>query len=537
VIRPAVVALLGATAIATANASAAAAPARRDVIASELALAGADAPIVVRADASGVHDLIAALRARVPALLRGPLDDALASLAQQLGGDPFAPAGWTALGFDPSRPMVVAIGRTTGPDVLAFAGERDPLVPGGAPPSPTKPTTATLAVEVRVVIPIGDAAIATRTGARLASMLREASIASADATIDASSRTLVLAISDTRDDRAKARLAPRAPASARLRDPTAAALTNAAPIAVHVEPLRLAETMFWRRARGGIPAAPTHEIFVTLRDLARPIAPMIAGPIGHAGAAIEIHGDAIHADLTVAIAPRSPLAITLARTVDSALPRAADTPDAALHLHSYLADVAALSELPSAGMTFDLPPEPFFPYGGLSPLIEIVSAPYALGAAVTHVAHAEPAARPMLAGIRDAALVIDTVGTDFASSRATLEVAVTRDASTALQPLLSTIWGTPATAAFTSWGQGPIRPFARTLGATTTVGVAIRDSAASYLQHTRTSPAPPRGTVLELHATAAALALVHPIASLAGTLDATARWDGRALHIDATIAP
>jgi hypothetical protein len=100
------------------------------------------------------------------------------------------------------------------------------------------------------------------------------------------------------------------------------------------------------------------------------------------------------------------------------------------------------------------------------------------------------------------------------------------------------VWGAGTLdAGVTTWGAGPVRAFSRGLGKTITIGAAIRDSAPAYLAHTRAAPAPPKGTVAELHASAAALALVHPLGALAGTLDASLRWDGRALAIDATLAP
>ena len=94
-------------------------------LADEMKLAGAaDAPIVARIDPNALPAIEAAIRARVPMLLRSSFDHAMSSIAQQLGGDPFTPDGWRALGLDPSKPILIAAG--VDHDITAIVAVGDP---------------------------------------------------------------------------------------------------------------------------------------------------------------------------------------------------------------------------------------------------------------------------------------------------------------------------------------------------------------------------------------------------------------------------
>jgi hypothetical protein len=491
----------------------------------ELREAGAaEAPIVIRLDAralTGLHDLV---RSRVPSLLRGGLDAALDQLAAQLGGSPFTDDGWRAMGLEPPRPIVSAAGRTTEP-----------------PFATARAATGAILVDVRAIVPVADPAAAARTIARVQTIAPDLVFGPPRRTL--SIDLVIPAETATADEIRAARpalLAARstdAAVAARLRDPTAAALAGTAPLALHVAPAQLADTLLWLRL-GRQAATPTPDAIAFVRDLARPLAPILAGPLGTFGASAELRHDTLAVHAAWAVETPSPLATALARTSDSGLPRPSDTPDAALHLHSYVAGLAALDALHASGMTFDLPAEPFFPFGGLSPLVDIVGWPYALGATIAHVETADPRARPIFAGTRDGVLVVQTLGADVDHTAAAFEVAFAPDAAATVRRATTAVYGDGATAGgVTTWGAGRVRVFARTVGTIDTVGAALRDAGDAYRALPRKAPPAPHDLVLELHAAPAALALVSPLAVFAGALDLSARWDGHALQIDATLSP
>jgi len=444
----------------------------------ELEEAGAaEAPIVVRIDVEGARGLVELVRSRVPSFLRGGFDDQVASIAASLGGDPFTPDGWKQLGLDPKRSIVIAIGRSN----ASMAG-------------------------IRAVVPVADPARAAQTIVRaqaLAPALRFGAPGRGKTlTID------LVAPTDAGD--AGDGSALFTPVPPKKLD----ALLGPEPIAILIKPQRLAETM--QRLRGRDPT-----------ELA-PVAGILGFPLGDLAATISIRNAILTVHARWEVAPKSALSRALATTIDSGLPRPADTPDAALHVHSYVAP-RELAALDPTHMTFDLPSSPYFPAGGLYPLLQIMAWPYSIGATIAHVNSADARAKPIFDGLRDAVLVVQTIGDDLDHTSAAFEIALDRTAFDELRVLITKVWG----AAPGLVDHGRIRPFARG----TSLGVAIQDSGPAYLAIVRHAPAPPKDLVFEAHAAPAALALLSPLAVFAGALDLSARWDGHAIAIDATLSP
>jgi hypothetical protein len=520
----------------SARADAAAPPA---ALVDELMQAGAaEAPIVVRIDPAALPSVRTFVRARVPWLLRDPFDDGLGAFAGLLGGDLFTPDGWKLLGLDPSRPVVIAIGRTTGARVLAAQHERAPIVRGGARPADGVRAQERLLVDVRVIVPVADRLRAAQAIARAAQIMPALAFGEPGRTLQID---LVIAPGPDGDEYALASMpvvearSTRRAVLTRLRDAGGEMLASAAPIALHVDPRRLVETALWLRAAElADDAGPRVD---EVRTSFAQLDPTITGTFGALGATIDLQGGTAAVHATIAVAPRSALATALATTADSGLPRPTDTPDAALHVHSYVAAISALIAAPRGGMTFDLPSQPSFEAGRLAPIFDALAWPSELGATMAHVVDAEPRARGIFDGLGDAVLVASSIGPDLPRSAAALEVAVTPDADAALHAVIDAVWGAPHAGAVTTWGDGRVRPFARTLPHGRAIGAALGGSGAAYLALARHAPAPAAGVVLELHAAPDALGLVAPLATFAGTLDLTARYQAPALAIDATLSP
>jgi hypothetical protein len=526
-----------ALAILAVGSSAAAAPA--PALVDEMVSAGAaEAPIVVRIDPAALPSVRAFARSRVPWPLRDPFDDALGALGGALGGDPFTADGWRALGLDPTRPIVIAIGRTNGARVLAAQGERAPIVAGGEHPAASARDPEPLLVGVRAIVPVADPRRAAAAIARAQQLAPALAFGAPGKTL---AIDLVLAPGPDGTDVV---LAPthmvearstRNDVLARLRAPAADVLAGAAPIALHVDPRRLVETGLWLRAAAlGDRGGPRVDV---IRASAAPIAPILQSSFRALGATVELHEGTATVHASLALVPRSRIATAIAVTRDSGLPRPADTPDAALHVHSYVAGLSALIATPGM-MTYDLPSRPSFDPGPPGPLFDALAWPTELGATMSHVVDAEPRARGIFDGVGDAVLVAATIGPDLDHTAAALEVALQPDAAAQVRPLIDAVWGASrAAGGVTSWGAGRVRPFSRALPHGDGIGAALGDSAPAYLALTRAAPAPPAGVVLEVHAAPDALGLLDPIATFAGTLDLTARAQPAALAIDATLSP
>jgi hypothetical protein len=503
-----------------------------------MAAGAAEAPIVMRIDPAELPALHAFARSRVPWPVREAFDDGLGSFTGLLAGDPFTPDGWGMLGLDPTKPIVIAIGRTTGSRVLGAQGERDPIIKGGERPDRTARPPATLLVDIRVIVGVTDPTRARVAIARAKRLLPGLRFGDPGKTL-----AIDLELGPGGDDHVGLAAAALAGATstrkavlARLRAAGADVLTGSAPIALHVDPRRLLETALWLRAdevadRNG---PRVDEVRAEVAE----VDPVLRASFGALGATIDLQGGTATVHATLAVVPRSPVAAALAATRDSGLPRPADTPDAVLHVHSYVAALSALITPPTGAMTFDLPARTAFDAGDASAVVDGLAWPAELGATMAHVVAVEPRSRVIFDGIGDAVLVAQSIGDDLPHSAAALEVAVSADADAALRPLIDAVWGaSQSNAGVTTWGGGRVRPFARSLPHARTIGAALGDSAPAYLTLARTAPPPAPGTVLELHAAPVALGLVTPLAVFAGTLDLTARYDAATVAIDATLSP
>ena len=519
------VALTLALTFALGGAPAAAAPARGAQLTPSLAdVSAAEAALVVRADVDALAALTDVAIARGNLLERTALTMVRAQLAEATGDDPTTRRGWTALGLDPDRPLVIAV---------------RPLNHG----DPSPPWRVSLRV------PIADRKRLQRTLARFETWVHASAVTFTRgvppefAGRRVTSFRLPRAIGFVRlDARALAidvvpmQGADQSPASlarfitdrsspaaidALLASDAGAALAVPG-VDVWIDPQAVARTSLLTRGWSPRDAGPCNLTCVVLR-----------GPLGPLGVSFGTRGATITVAARWQVEAGSPLATVLASTVDHGLPRPADVPDAALIMRSYVASWAPLAALDTRAVPLDLPPPVFASSPEAWPMTALWSWPVLIGGVIAHVTAAEPAAAPLLAGVGDFALAVLTLGDDLDHTAAIAEVAIDPATTATLHGFADQIWGA---ADAKIWGTGRIRGFARTLGATPTVGVAIRDAAPRWLPVGRASPPPPAGTVAEGRIAVEVLALLDPMAKYLGDLSFTATFDG-ALRIDLAFDP
>lgn len=522
----AVIAILGVALAPVAHAGNGARAHDAQLIATLADVSAAEGAVVVRADVDALAALTDAAIARGNLLERAAISAVRAQLADLTEGDLATRSGWTALGLDPDRPLLLA------------------MRPLRSEPGPTW--------RISLRVPVANRARVQRAITRAEAWLHASVVTFSRAVPPALAGARVLAFPLPRavgfvrlDGRALAiDLVPMRGADQARESLLAATLDRSSPTAVKA---------LLASDAGATLAVPGVDVWIDpARVLAMPLLTrgwepttgpcnltcvVLRGPLGPLGVALGTRGAAITADARWQVDAASPLASVLAATVDHGLPRPGDLPDAPLIVRSYVASWAPLAALDTRAVPLDLPP-PVFASSDLAwPLTALWAWPVLVGGVIAHVESAEPSAAPLFAGLGDFAVAVLAVGDDLDHTTAVAEVAIDPTIAATLHGFGDRIWG-PAHAATGAsiWGTGRIRGFARALGAAPTVGFAVRDTAPTWLALTRSTPPPPPGTVAEGRVAGSVLTLLDPLAHYLGDLSFTARYDG-ALRIDLAFAP
>ncbi|MCE9577827.1 MAG: hypothetical protein K8W52_32130 [Deltaproteobacteria bacterium] len=495
-------------------------------VAADLAdVTASEAAVVVRADVDGLSALADVAISRGNILERTALVAARAQLAELTGGDLAARSGWTALGLDPDRPLLISIAPIAhGPGTSWRVNLRVPVA------DRRRVQRAVTRFERWVgatVVTFDRGTPPELAGRRVTSF----HLPRAFGFIRLDARSLAIdivpqaGIDQSAASLARAIIARSAPAAidALLASDAGAALA-ASGVDVFIDPQAFARTSLLTR---GWPAdrveGPCNLTCVVLR-----------GPLGPLGVSLGTRGATITVDARWQVEAGSPLAAVLAATVDHGLPRPADLPDAALIVRSYVAGWGRLATLDTSAVPLDLPPPVFASSASAWPVTALWSWPVLIGGVVAHVTAAEPTAAPLLSGVGDFAIAVLALGDDVDHTSALAELAIDPTTTSTLHGFADRIWG-PARDAI--WGTGRVRGFARTIGGSTpTVGFALRDTATRWLPVARSSQPPPAGTVAEGRIAVDVLTLVDPMAHYLGNLSFAARFDG-ALRVDLAFDP
>jgi hypothetical protein len=541
-------------------------------------LLDADAALWIRLDAAplaAVADELTRRAGPAGASLRRGVEDAVVAA---IGGSPLTPDGWRALGLDPARPVLAAVGAIDEAALLGATGLTGTLLGGPAPPRNAAPRRGPGGVAVwrsRALLPVLDAARARATVARLSAALPVVAVERAhaaaigrlvgalgDAGGDAAARlgrAGVLALAPgprggivaialhgrwlvvdelvpvgrplrwhSDADRVLRLLARRA--TARASSPPLRHL-DVAGVSALLIPARFTAAVLWSE----LAAAPLTRAGIERVRLrcATTAAVTARGPLGDLGATLRARPGALEVDATWAVA--APLAGVLAATRPAPLPRAGDLDGTAASLRSHVASWAPLAGLSFAGFTADLPPRLAACHPALAALALAYGWPHRIGALARNLTRAEPEAGPLIAGLGPFVAVVHDLPAapeQLRDLHVSVEVAIAPAIVPALTRLADLVWGPGrGDAGLRRWGQGRLRAFART-GPPPTAGLAVGTAAAGHGALPRAAGPASAHTVFELRLAAAALTPLTPLAALAGEVAARARWDAGALRID-----